>query len=231
MRPRVWVSLCLISGIAGMALLAISCGSSNNAHLRLLNAMVTQSSLDMLIDGNTVASSIAYGTASSYASVSSGSRHVQVEPAGSGTPVIDTTQSVSSGNNVTVLAYLNTLNSNSSAFLIDNNSAPNSGDFNLRVINAAPAVGPGGADVYVVPAGTNISGVNPNFSALQDNGSASSYLSLTAGNYDIIFAVPGTKQEIAQSLQAAFGAGQVRTVLLLNSQSGGSTVVVVAEVG
>jgi hypothetical protein len=193
--------------------------------------MVTQSSLNMLIDGNTVAPNIGYATASSYTSVSSGSRHVQVEPAGSSTPVIDTTQSVASGNNITVLAYLNTSNSNSSAFLIDNNSAPSSGDFNIRIVNAAPAVGSGGADVYVVASGTNISGVNPNFSALQDNGSASSYLSLAAGNYDIIFAVPGTKQQIAQSLQVAFGAGQVRTALLLNSQSGGLTVVVVADAG
>jgi hypothetical protein len=231
MRHRVWVSLCLIFGIAGLALFATSCGSSNNAHLRLLNAMVTQSSLNMLIDGNTVDSNIGYATASSYTSVSSGSRHVQVEPAGSSTPVIDTTQSVASGNNITVLAYLNASNSNSSAFLIDNNSAPSSGNFNIRIIDAAPAAGSQGADVYVVTSGTNISGVNPNFSALQDNGSPSSYLSLAAGNYDIYFAYPNTKQEIAQSLQVAFGAGQVRTVLLLNSPSGGLTVVVVSDAG
>ena len=230
MRHRVWVSLCLIFEIASLVFFFASCGSSNRAHLRLLNAMVTQSSLTMLVDGNSVASSIGYGTASTYASVSFGSRHVQIEPAGFSTPIIDTTDSLNSGDSVTALAYLNTSNDNSSAFLTDNNSAPTSGNFNIRLLNASPAMGSGSVDVYVIIAGTSISGVSPNVSALAD-GSASAYFSLTAGNYDVVITLPGTKSVIVDSGQISFGAGQVWTAVGLNSAQGGFTIAALHDAG
>jgi trimeric autotransporter adhesin len=230
MRPRLWVSLCLIFGTAGLALFASSCGSSNKAHLRLLNAMVTESSLDMLIDGSNVASNVGYASASGYISVNSGSRHVQIEPTGSSTPVIDITQTLNSGNNVTALAYLNISNNPASNFLVDNNSAPSSGNFNIRVINASPAMGSAGVDVYVIASGTSISGVSPNVTALAD-GSASGYLSLAAGDYDVIFALPGTKSVLVDSGQVSFGAGQVLTAVGLNSTQGGLTVATLHDAG
>jgi hypothetical protein len=236
MRPRVWVSLCLILGIAGLALSASSCGSSDKAKIRLVNAMPTQlSGLDMLIDGNSIVSSVGYATASSYASVSSGSRHVQIEPTGTSSPIIDTNTSVSSGSNTTALAYLGVSNNVSSAFLADNNSAPSSGNFNIRVINASPAMGSAGADVYIVPSGTSITGVSPTISAsspgTRDNGQASAYISLAAGDYDVIFTSPGQKNPLADSGQISFSAGQVRTAIGLNSQFGGFTVTVFSDAG
>ena len=231
MRLRLGISLCLIIGLAGLVLFASSCGSSSKTQIRMMDAVVTYPDLTMLIDGNSMASSIAYGSASSYSSVSTGTRHVQIEPSGSSSPIIDVNQNLGSGTATTALAYLDTSNNVKSSFLTDNNAAPSSGNFNLRVINAAPAIGSAGADVYVVPSGTNISGVNPNFSGLLDSGSASSYLSLAAGDYDIIFTLPGTKSVIAQSLQVAFSAGQVRTAVALNSQSGGFTVAVLSDAG
>jgi hypothetical protein len=232
MRHRAWICLFLIVGIGGLALFVSSCGGSSNAHIRLLNAMPTQSDLDMLIDGTKVAASLFYGTASSYSSVKSGSRHVQIEPTGSSTPVIDTTQDLNSGSTVTALAYLNTSNNNSSSFLADDNATPSSGDFKLRIINASPAtVAYGSVDVYVVTSGTSISGVSPNFSSLHDNGTATGYLSLAAGTYDIIFTPAGSKTQIVGDYGVAFSASQVRTALILNSLSGGLTVSVVADVG
>ncbi len=223
MRRRVWVSLCLVFGIAALALFASSCGSSNKAHLRLLNAMVTQQTgLDMLVDGTNVAPNIGYSTASSYISVSSGSRHVQIEPSGSNSPVIDTTTSLNSGDNVTALAYLNTSNANSSAFLVDNNSAPSSGNFNLRVINASPAMG-SAVDVYVEPTGVGPSGT-PLASGLSD-GNASGYvgLSATSNQWHVIFTLPNQPNSIILDTGAISSptAGQIWTVVGLNATSGG----------
>lgn len=223
MRRRVWVSLCLVFGIAVLALFATSCGSSNKAHLRLLNAMVTQQSgLDMLVDGTSVAPNIGYSSASGYVSVSSGSRHVQIEPTGSSSPVIDTTTSLNSGDNVTALAYLNTSNANSSAFLVDNNSAPSSGNFNLRIINASPAMG-ANVDVYVEPVGTGPNGT-PNVSSLAD-GSASGYIGLSAGTtWHVIFTQPGTLNQIFDTgAISSPTAGQIWTIVSLNATSGGFT--------
>ena len=228
MRLRLWISLCLITGLAGLVLFAASCGgNSNKTQIRLMDAIVTYPDLNMLIDGNTVASSIAYGTASSYSSVSSGTRHIQIEPSGSSSPIIDVNQGLNSGTATTALAYLNPSNGIAFSPLSDNNSAPTSGNFNIRIINASPIAG--SADVYVVPAGANIDGLNPNFSGLQDNGTATTYLSLTAGTYDVIFTQAGTKNQYAESLQISFTAGQVRTAVLLNGSGGGLTVSVLSD--
>lgn len=231
MRRRVWMCLWLVFGIATLALFATSCGSSNNAHLRLLNAMVTQSSLDMLVDGSNVAPNIGYSTASGYISVSSGSRHVQIEPTGTSSPVIDTTTSLNSGDNVTALAYLNSSNANSSAFLVDNNSAPSSGNFNLRIINASPAMG-AAVDVYVEPIGTGPSGT-PTASSLSDGG-ASGYVGLSSGTtWHVIFTIVGSPGSIIFDTGAISSpaAGQIWTVVGLNATSGGFTFAALHDAG
>ena len=232
MRLRLWISLCLIFGLASLALFATSCGSSSKTQIRMLNAIVLYPDLDMLVDGSDIASNIAYGSASGYASVSSGSRHIQIEPSGSSSPIIDSSANLGSGSATTALAYLNTSNAISFAALTDNNAAPSSGNFNIRIINASPAFPSSGAavDVYVVQSGTNIAGVPPNVVSLAE-GSASTYLSLVAGTYDVIFTIPGTKSQIAQSLQVSFGAGNVRTAVVLNGQGGGFTVSVLSDAG
>jgi Domain of unknown function (DUF4397) len=229
MRSRVWVSFCLVFGIAGLAFFATACGSSNKAHLRLVNAMVTQSNLDMLIDGTNVASNVGYATASNYISVSSGSRHVQVEPAGSSSPVIDTTASVNSGDNVTALAYLNTSNANSSAFLVDNNSAPSSGNFNLRVINASPAMG-ASVDVYIEPVGTAPTGTPTNLA----DGSASGYVGLSTNNtWHVIFTVTNSPNQVLLDTGAISSAtaGQIWTVIGLNATQGGFSFAALHDAG
>ena len=44
--------------------------------------------------------------------------------------------------------------------LTDDNSAPASGDFKIRIVNASPNLGP--ADVYIVTPGTDLNTVSPN---------------------------------------------------------------------
>src|SRR5215468_6403106 len=71
-----------------LVFLTTACGSSN-ANVRLLNAIVSQSSLDLLVDGKTVSTNVAYGSGSSYVSTSSGSHHLQAEASGTSTIVAD----------------------------------------------------------------------------------------------------------------------------------------------
>jgi hypothetical protein len=44
-----------------------------------MNAVPDEPSLDLLIDGTTSDSNISYGTSTGYQSVSSGSRHIQID--------------------------------------------------------------------------------------------------------------------------------------------------------
>jgi hypothetical protein len=200
-----------------MIFLATGCGSSS-AHIRLLNAIPIPSSLDMLIDGKNVASSIPYGAASGYISVASGSRHLQIETTGS-TPFVDETVKVSG--NVTVLDT-----TSGATVLTDNNSAPASGDASIRIVNASFNIGT--VDVYIVTSGTAI-GTTPTFSSL-GVGSASTYDAVAAASYQIFFTQPGTQNVLLSTNTLSFASGQVRTVVALDGQTGGVTTSVLADV-
>ncbi|PYY09675.1 MAG: hypothetical protein DMG69_09215 [Acidobacteria bacterium] len=217
MRNRTWLCLAVALVLAGIACLSVGCGSSN-ANIRLLNATPDEASLSLLVDGKSVAS-VSYGTASGYMSVSSGSRHLQVEPAGTSNPLIDVTATANSSSNLTLISLNYSFNI-SNVVLTDDNSAPSSGNFKLRIINASPGLS--AQDVYVEPPNTNIGSLSPTISNLA-LGTASSYSVLTPGNYEVYFTSPGQKFINLDTGVLSFSAGQIRTLVALNGQSGGYT--------
>lgn len=191
-----------------------------------MNAVPDEPSLDLLIDGTTSDSNISYGTSTGYQSVSSGSRHIQIEPSGSTTTLIDQTITFNSGTDTTILAT-NFSSSLSTVVLSDDNSAPASGNVKIRFVNAAPDLGP--ADVYIVAPGTDINTVSPNITSL-GFGSASEYQNMTAANYEIVFTVAGQKIPQIDSGSLSFSAGQIRTFVSLNSSAGGFTETILDDV-
>jgi len=226
MRHRYSMFLGLGLGLIALASFTTACGSSSSdAKVRLVNANPDQSGLNLLVDTNSVASGVGYGAASTYVSVSAASHELQVEPGNSSTPIIDTTLSFSSGSNVTLISANYSYNA-MSIVLNDNNSAPPSGDFKLRIVNVSP--GMGAQDVYVVTSGTDITSSNPVFSSL-GFGSASSYLTLGAGAFDVVFTPPGSKF-INLTSSYTLSDGQIRTVLALNNPTGSYTATVLNDV-
>jgi hypothetical protein len=131
--------------------------------------------------------------------------------------LFDRTDTFSSGTNMTLLS-LNLSFDISSLLLTDDNTAPAAGNFKLRIINASP--GMGAQDVYVVTAGSGIDSVAPTFSSLAFQ-SVAGYLTLTAGDYEVFFTAPNTKEINLDSGSTTFASGQVRTLLGLNNPSGG----------
>jgi len=217
MRRRQGMLMGVGLGLIGLISFTIGCGSSssNAAKVRLVNANPDQSSLSLLVDTNSSASGIGYGAASSYVGVSAASHELQVETSSSPAPIIDTTLNFSSGSNVSLVSANYSYNVQS-IVLDDDDSAPPSGDFKLRILNVS--AGMGAQDVHVVTSGTDISSSNPVFSSL-GFGSASSYLTLSAGSYDVVFTPPGSKF-INLTSSYTLSAGQVRTVLALNNPTG-----------
>jgi Domain of unknown function (DUF4397) len=207
----------------GLLAFALACGGSSTK-IRLVNASPDESSIDLLVDSKTVASSVTYATASAYQGVSSGNRHLQVEPTGSTSPIIDETVSLSSGSfSLLATGFVNDV---VPVLLTDNNSAPPSGDANVRLVNAAPGLG--SADVYLVAPGTDLSTVSPTVASLAVN-SASAYQSVAAGNYEVFFTLPGQKFVYIDSGSLALSASQIRTVMGLNSPTGGFTSAVLSD--
>lgn len=216
----------------GVILLSTGCGTSSKTRIRVMNASPDEANLDVLVDGKAVATNLAYETDTGYLSVSSGSRHLQIEPSGTTTPIIDQMITVNSGTDTTILAA-NFSSRIAPVVLADDNSVPSSGNIKLRLVNAAPSLGSFtgtlAADVYVNAPGTDINSVGPTISTLAFE-AASGYQSLTATNYEVIFTNAGLKSIVIDSGSLAFSAGQIRTFVGLNSQSGGFTYAMLSDV-
>ena len=216
MRPKLFGAVPI--GVFCALLFATGCGSSS-ANVRILNAIPIQSNIDMLIDSKNVASAIPYGSASAYINVSSGSRHLQIQPTGVSSPFVDQNISLSSGSYDTILDT-----SNGASVFTDNHATPASGDVSIRVINASSTLG--ASDVYIVTAGNGLG--SPTYSSLGVS-SASEYTSIAAGSYQVYFTTPGTTSVLLTTGTLSLSSGQVRTVVAINGQAGGVTTSVLAD--
>jgi hypothetical protein len=215
-----WFSAGLLSLTA---FLGTGCGSSTG-RLRVMNASPDESTLNFTVGGKAVGTNVAYATATNYASVSSGSQQVQIEPPGATTPLISPSLSIPSGNSTLIAA--NFSSSLTAILLADDNSAPSSGNIKLRLLNLSPSLGT--ADIYVVAPGTNLNSVSATVSSLAFGG-ASNYLSLTAGTYEIFFTLPGSKFPSIDTAPLTFTASQIRSVAAINGQFGGLSFVELAD--
>ena len=205
--------------------IAVGCGSSSsNAKIRLINAAPIGANVDMLIDSKSVANDIAYGSASSYASVNAGSRHLQLEPTGSNSAFSDVTITLKGSTDTSIVAASGP--SSGEFTLTDNNTAPSSGNISLRVINASPFLGT--CDVYIVTAGTSINAQTPTFTSVA-NASASGYSTVAAGTYQVFFTLPGSKTIVVSTASLSFTSGQIRTIMALDGPSGGVTTSVLSD--
>jgi hypothetical protein len=167
----------------------VGCSSGSKTRFRVANAVVEEPDLNVLEDGNTVSSNLAYGTSTGYLSAHAGSHQIQIEPSGTSSAFLTPALTFNAGTDTTILPF-NFSSSPQSLVLTDDNSTSPSGDAKLRLINVAPSLGP--ADVYVVTPGTDINTVSPTISNLAF-GASSAYQSLTAGSYEIIYAFAGQK--------------------------------------
>jgi hypothetical protein len=206
-----------------LTLAAAGCKSAStivaNAQFRVMNASVEQPSLTFLLTTTTLATGLAYPTATAYNSETPGPYTVHVEPAGTTTRLISQGVVFQPGTSYTYIAAEAAFASPALTpiFLTDDNSAPTSGQMKLRVVNASPDVG--NLDVYVVSPGKNIQNIDPTFTNLAFQ-SASSYQSLVPGNYELYFTATRHKTILIDSGAVAFSAGQVRTVVALDSTGG-----------
>ena len=79
------------------------------------------------------------------------------------------------------------------------------------------------------PPATDLNTVSPNLSNLAF-GTASGYQSLTRASYEMVLTPVGQKFAAVDTGSLTFSAGQVRTFVGLNSQSGGFTYTMLSDV-
>jgi hypothetical protein len=193
-----------------------------------MNASVQQPNLTFFLSTVTLAANLAYPTATSYVQETPGGYTVHVEPAGTTATLINQPVVFQPGTVYTFIAAEAAFASPALTpiLLTDDNSAPSSGNLKLRLVNASPDVG--NLDAYVVSPGAKIQNLTPTFSSLAFK-SASNYQSLPAGSYEVYFTAAGQKTVLIDSGPLAFSAGQIRTLVALDS-AGGYTSSLLADV-
>ena len=156
----------------------------------------------------------------------SGSHIVQIE-AGTTTPLVTQTITLTSATSYTIAVEPSFASTSLTIRLLtEDNSAPTSGDFKLRIFNASPEFG--NVDVYITGPDEGIRGATPSVSNLAFQ-AGSSYQSLTAGSYEVYFSVAGQGVISVDSGQLTFTAGQVRTLVLLDNFGSGFTSALLAD--
>jgi hypothetical protein len=199
-------------------------GGSGTTSLRVLNASPDEANVQALLDGANLGPALAYEADTGYQSVHSGSRQFAIEAVGTTTNLLpgNATLSIATGTETTVImaGFASGLQG---MVLNDDNTEPTSSTANVRIVNAAPTLG--AVDVYVVPPGTSLASVTPTVQNL-GFGAASAYVNLNIGsaaNYEVYFTQVGVPTATyLDTGPIGFASGENRTIVGLNSPSGGS---------
>ena len=222
MRGKLFRILPLAAVLIGVGsiLLAAGCGSGGSRFRYVQGSTGSQgNSVDLYIDNNKVLTSVSYGTAGAYQSISSGTHLFDVYLSGTTTnPFFNASFGVNKGDN-TIISN-GPFSQMAMNVFQDDNVVPVSGNVKLKFIHVAPTAG--AVDIYVISPGTGIGGLSPQLSGLtyQHNDEISS---ITAGNYEVIMTQAGTQNPIpGLDITYTWTAGQVRTIVILDSTTGGA---------
>src|SRR5262245_59316635 len=128
--------------IAGIVALALGCegrtsgflvtGPTNTVRVRLVNALTSSQSLDLVVDGQAAATGVGFGLAAPYASTSEGTHQLQARASGTGTSLVDFTRSLTNGAFSFVPAP--GLGQSGALFLTDD-PTPTAGQSRIRVVH------------------------------------------------------------------------------------------------
>jgi hypothetical protein len=190
-----------------------------------LAASPDEATVQAVVDGANLGSTLAYEANTGYQSVHSGSRQFAIEVVGTTTNLVPNNATLSLGSSTQTTFILAGFSSSLQGMVLtDDNTAPASNTVNIRIVNAAPSLG--AVDIYVVPPGTSLSSVTPTISALSF-GQASGYSNLPVNsggeNYEIYFTPPGVPTStLLDTGPISFGSGENRTIVGLNNPAGGS---------
>ena len=229
-----------------LALLAVfitSCGT-DHAEVRTIHGSPDAPAVDVVIDGQTVATNVAYeglAPASGYLTVTAGNRKFEVRATGTTTDLINSAVDFGAQKEYTVVVSgcvapqdCNQPPGNSTVAAVlktDDNSAPGGGSVKLRVVYVSPS-GPLHVDIYVVAPGTDITNMSPTVSALAYQ-QASGYESVSPSLNEVILTdtSDNSKTRLIDQTYTLTG-GQIRTLVILDVPGGGAispTPLVVAD--
>jgi hypothetical protein len=175
------------------------CGSSGgSAQIRVLNASIDYSSLDLYLDNGTTntreIAAAAYGTLGSYIGVSAASYTVEFTRDGVSSSLKSVNENLAKNTHRTYVAY-----GNSGKFgtleILEDQDQPSSSYTKVELLDAAPDAG--SVDVYLTDPSVAITNSSPTFSAVAGGTIASSgFVTVNSGTYRLRVTAAGSQTDI-----------------------------------
>jgi|SRR5580658_1326495 hypothetical protein len=225
---RTSTALPITLALAALSLVTTSCGSTDRAQIRIINAIPDSGPTDIWINGERILQDLEFGmvepntSPATYMAVASGVDTIQgFAPGDSTNPISPVgTVNLNGSTEYTVVAVGFEFNDEPPLILTDAKTAPASGNLEFRIVNASLNSPAGGVDVYIVPPGTDITSYAPQISALGE-GQGSAYQSVPpiAGGYALIVTAKAQKTALLTQLSTA-PSGSITTMILLDNAGG-----------
>lgn len=213
--PRFFMLLltALLAGCGGNSGTMSTTTQQATANLRIVSANASEGSINVMIDGAAVASSVTFLKNTGYVMVPAGSHQVTLQ--GWVNPPNESFMANFTENSKSTLLFEGWGPfSSAPGVTSDDMTAASSGNFKLRIVDTTAGLT---LDAFVLPAGTPPSGT-PTFSPVTiSENSPSAYLSLPAGTYHVVFTSFQTLNVQFDTGPLTFSAGQNRTLLLINN--------------
>lgn len=205
-----------------------SVAATATASLRLLHASPDAPNVDVSVDGTVALPNVPYKAGAGYLDLTAGPRRLQISRAGTTTAVIDLNPAnLGAGRKYTALA-MNRAATIEPLVLEDEATPVAPTDVRVRVVHAAPGVGP--VDVYVTAPGADLATATP----LADDLAFKAYTAqqtVPAGSYRVRITLGGGGAVVYDSGPVTLPGGADLCVSALETSQGASPVTLVALTG
>lgn len=218
------VSRRLVIGVAVSAAVSLlaACGGggssddSGNAQIRLVNASSAYSTLDLTVNDSNVATSVAYGAASAYASTKAGESVTSLVKSG-GVTISSLQPTLAKGSHYSLITYGWSGNMKST-ILQEEEAAPADNFSKLLVLNLAPDAGT--LDIYLTQNTDSLDNATPTVSAIA-GGSSSGYTTISSGTYRVRVTGSGKKSDLRLDIPSiALTSKQIGSLVITPTPGG-----------
>lgn len=213
--------------LAALALVAITACDDDDAtnpvaqgRVRVVHAISDVTATDILIDGATVKTDLAYKAPDVYRARDVGDAEIEIREANAAADLLTLDHEIEEDEDNTIIAYGSEATPKS-IVLTDDNAAPAANKAKVRVVHAAD--GEAAFDVYVVEDEADVATANPVATDIAP-GEASAYVTVDAGTYFVVLTEVGAKDELLSVPSVDLTNGKIRTVLAVEKAGGGTPI-------
>ncbi len=196
---------------------SIVVGTSQVTELRIIDASPDAPGLDIYQNTNALTYNMGFGTVSSYVPLTPGTYTIAANTSGSKQQLVSAKGTLGNAHQYTALIG-NVAAGLQELILLDQSAPAASGEVAIRLIDQSTRTG--AVDIYLVPAGTKTTAVNPLVTNVAF-GTNTGYLNVPNGDYSLVLLPTGTVPTASTTATytgatITYPVGAARTIVLLD---------------